>query len=366
MRSRKYRRVLTLATGLIGGLLDTSLAVSAPFGALPLHQAASSTPRRVIIDTDPGTDDAMAILLALNSHELDVQALTVVPGNVTAAQGLDNALRLVSLAGRCDIPVAGGAQHPLNQKLVTAEFWHGLNGLANIELPPPKCRADSRFGPDLIIELVHRFPHEITLVPIGPETNIALAVSKDPSIVPLVRDVVIMGGSISGGNVNASAEANIYGDPEAAQIVFNAGWPITMVGLDVGNRTLVTRAHVAQLARTHGPENDFVVGVLNFLEDLSEKYGYQGVPMYDPLAVGVAIDPGLVTADSMRVDIETRGQFTRGETVANRTNTVERDVPHEGRLWIEAIDHVQPNARVAVAVKAEDFIQMFVGRIAGK
>jgi inosine-uridine nucleoside N-ribohydrolase len=330
------------------------------------YQAAASGPHKVIIDTDPGTDDAMAILLALNSPELDVQALTVVPGNVTAAQGLDNALKLVSLAGRCDVPVAAGAQHPLNQKLVTAEFWHGLNGLANIELPSPKCRADPRFGPDLIIELVHKFPHQITLVPIGPETNIALAVSKDPSIVPLVHDVVIMGGSISGGNVNASAEANIYGDPEAAQIVFTAGWPITMVGLDVGNRTLVTRAHLAQLARTHGPENDFVVAVLNFLEDLSDKYGYQGVPMYDPLAVGAAINPGIIAAQPMRVDIETRGQFTRGETVANRTNTVERDVPHEGRLWIEAVDKVQPNATVAVAVKAEDFIKMFIGRIAGK
>jgi inosine-uridine nucleoside N-ribohydrolase len=366
MTNAKDGRALTVATRAVMGSLATSLVISSLFGAAPLYQASPSAPRKVIIDTDPGTDDAMAILLALNSTELDVRALTVVPGNVTAAQGLDNALRLVSLAGRCDIPVAGGAQHPLNQKLVTAEFWHGLNGLANIELPSPKCRADARFGPDLIIELVHKFPHEITLVPIGPETNIALAVSKDPSIVPLVRDVVIMGGSISGGNVNASAEANIYGDPEAAQIVFNAGWPITMVGLDVGNRTLVTRAHLAQLSRTHGPENDFVVGVLNFLEDLSEKYGYQGVPMYDPLAVGVAIDPRLVTADPMRVDIETRGQFTRGETVANRANTVERNVPHEGRLWIEAVDHVQPNARVAVAVKAEDFIQMFVGRIMGK
>ena len=329
------------------------------------NQAVAS-PRKVIIDTDPGTDDAMAILLALNSPELEVQALTVVPGNVTAEQGLGNALRLVSLAGRCDVPVAGGAKHPLSQTLVTAEFWHGRNGLANIELPAPSCKADSRFGPDLIIELVHKYPHQITLVPIGPETNIALAVSKDPSIVPLVRDVVIMGGSISGGNVNAAAEANIYGDPEAAQIVFNAGWPITMVGLDVGNRTLVTRAHVNELAGTHGPENDFVVRVLNFLEDLSEKYGYQGVPMYDPLAVGAAIDPGIVTARPMRVDIETRGQYTRGETVANRTNTLERNVPHDGRLWIEAVDPVRPNARVAVDVRAEQFIRTFLERIAGK
>lgn len=183
---------------------------------------------------------------------------------------------------------------------------------------------------------------------------------------PLVRDVVIMGGSISGGNVNASAEANIYGDPEAAQIVFNAGWPITMVGLDVGNKTLVTRAHIAQLEHTHGPENDFVAGVLKFLVDLSGKYGMSGVPMYDPLAMGVAIDLTIVTTAAMRVDIETRGQFTRGETVANRTNAVERNVPHDGRLWIEAVDPVTPNAKVAVDVNADRFISMFLQRIAGK
>jgi purine nucleosidase len=338
---------------------DASLATGA-------KQNFESPPRKVIIDTDPGTDDAMAILLALNSPELEVQALTVVPGNVTAAQGLDNALRLVSLAGRCDVPVAHGAEHPLNQELITAEFWHGRNGLANIELPPSKCRADPRFGPDLIIELVHRYPHEITLVPIGPETNIALAVSKDPSIVPLVRELVIMGGSISGGNVNAAAEANIYGDPEAAQIVFNAGWPITMVGLDVGNKTLVTRAHISQLERTRGPENDFVVGVLKFLIGLSEKFGMPGVPMYDPLAVGAAIDSAVVSTQAMQVDIETRGEFTRGETVANRTNTVERHAPHEGRLWIEALDKVTPNAKVAIEVNADRFISMFLQRIAGK
>src|SRR5208283_5548406 len=147
--------------------------------------ALAQTPRRVIIDTDPGVDDAMAILLALNSPELKVEALTVVPGNVDGRQGLENALKLVSLAGRCDVIVAGGAQHPLNQKLITAQFWHGPNGLAGVELPTSKCSADSRFGPDLIIETVHKYPHEVTLIPVGPLTNIALAVSKEPSIVPL-------------------------------------------------------------------------------------------------------------------------------------------------------------------------------------
>src|SRR6476660_2320218 len=155
-----------------------------------LTHALAQAPQRVIIDTDPGIDDAMAILLALNSPELKVEALTVVPGNVDGRQGLENALKIASLAQRCDLPVAGGAQHPLNQKLVTAQFWHGKNGLAGVELPASKCKADPRFGPDLIIELVHKYPHEVTLIPVGPLTNIALAVSKDPSIVPLVKNIV--------------------------------------------------------------------------------------------------------------------------------------------------------------------------------
>ena len=328
--------------------------------------ANAGAAKKVIIDTDPGTDDAVAILLALNSPELDVAALTVVPGNVTAQQGLENALKLASLANRCDIPVAGGAQHPLFQKLITAEFWHGKNGLANVELPASKCKADGRFGPDLIIQMVHDHPHEITLLPIGPETNIALAVLKDPSIVPLVKEVIVMGGSISGGNVNAAAEANIYNDPEAAQIVFQAGWPLTMAGLDVGNATLFTRGHIQQLGKTHGPENDFMVAVMTHLVRLSESFGETGTPMYDPLAIGAAIDPTIVKTKAMHVEVETRGDYTRGETVANRQNSVERNVLHGDRYIIEGVDKVNPNVQVCVGVDSERFIQLFIARLQGK
>ncbi len=331
--------------------------------ALPASAAAS---RKVIFDTDPGTDDALALMLALNSPELDVRAITVVPGNVTASQGLENALRMVSLANRCDIPVAAGAQHPLFQKLITAEFWHGKNGLANIELPASKCKVDSHFGPDLIIQMVHAAPHEITLVPVGPLTNIALALLKDPSIVPLVKEVIIMGGAIGGGNVNAAAEANIYNDPEAAQIVFQAGWPLTMVGLDVGDKTLFSKKYLDQLGQTHGPVNDFIYGVGKYLVDLSAQFGSPGSPMYDPLAVGVAIDATLVKAPEMHVDVETRGEFTRGETVANRHGMVERNVLHGDRYVIEGIDKVAPNAKVCVDVDADRFLQLFVSRIKGK
>ena len=325
-----------------------------------------TTPRRVIIDTDPGTDDAMAIILALNSPELKVEALTVVPGNVDGRQGLENALKIVSLAGRCDVIVAGGAQHPLNQKLITAQFWHGKNGLADVELPPSKCKADPRFGPDLIIEMIHRFPHEITLIPVGPLTNIALAVSKDPSIAGLVKDIVIMGGSITGGNVNGAAEANIYNDPEAAQIVFHAGWMVTMVGSDVGERTLITRKYLALLQSSHGPQSDFIAKIADFYLTRSEKSGYSGAAMYDPLAVGIALDPTLGTLKEMHVDVETKGEFTRGETVANRMGSNENNVLHGDHYEIEGVIELKPNARVCLASDADRFLQLFVSRVKGK
>jgi purine nucleosidase len=334
--------------------------------AITLAIPASSTTRKIILDTDPGSDDAMALMLALNSPELDVRAVTVVPGNVTAKQGLENALRMVSLANRCDIPVAAGAQHPLFQKLITAEFWHGKNGLANIELPPSKCKVDPRYGPDLIIEMVHAAPHEITLVPVGPLTNIALAVERDPSIVPLVKEVILMGGSITGGNSTAAAEANIYNDPEAAQIVFQAGWPLTMVGLDVGDKTLLSSKYLDQIGQTHGPVNDFIYQVAHYLIDLSAQFGFNGTPMYDPLAVGVAIDASLVKAPPMHVDVETRGKFTRGETVANRHGVVERNVLHGDRYMVEGLDKVEPNAKVCTEVDADRFLQLFVSRMRGK
>jgi purine nucleosidase len=350
--SRLYRRA---TPALAAAMLLVSLLIS-----------PASAAKKIILDTDPGSDDALALMLALNSPELDVRAITVVPGNVTAQMGLENALRMVSLANRCDIPVAAGAQHPLFQKLITAEFFHGKNGLANVELPPSKCKVDTHFGPDLIIQLVHASPHEITLVPVGPLTNIALAVEKDPSIVPLVKEVILMGGSLNGGNVNASAEANIYNDPEAAQIVFQAGWPVTMVGLEVGDKALFTKKYLDQLSSTHGPINDFIVAVLKYLVALDAQFGAAGTPMYDPSAVAVAIDPTLVKTQDMHVDVETRGDFTRGETVGNRRGAIERNVLHGDRYVVEAVDKVEPNAKVCVDVDADRFLQFFVARIQGK
>ena len=344
------------------------VALLTALAAAGLAGPAESQPSRrpVIIDTDPGTDDAMAILLALNSPEVDVRAFTVVGGNVPQAQALENALRLVTLAGRCDIPIARGAARPLAQRLITAEFVHGKNGMGDIELPASRCTADKRFAPDLIIEMVRAMPGQLTLVPVGPLTNIALAVLKDPGIVPLVKEVVIMGGSLTEGNVTAAAEANVYNDPEAAQVVFQAGWKVTMVGLDVTHRTNFGKAHLGRLARTHGTQNDFATRVMEFLVALSAKFGGEGTPMHDPLAMGVAIDPSFVKTRHMRIEVETRGEFTRGATVGNRNNVVEHNELQGDRYVMTGIDRVEPNAHVAVEVDAERFMSFFIDRLAGK
>ena len=335
-----------------------------------LASASLGAPRQVIIDTDPGTDDAIAIMLALNSPELVVRALTVVPGNVTAAQGLDNALRLVSLAHRCDVPVAAGAKKPFISILTTGEAWHGKNGLADIQLPAPTCTVDRRWAPDLIIEMIHAAPHELSLIAIGPLTNIALAVEKDPSIVALVKDVIIMGGSISGGNVTPAAEFNIYTDPEAAQIVFAAGWTVTMVGLDVCDKTLLTRAKLELLAHEAEPIGRFVYAVGEFLVGKAQQSGKTGTAMYDPLAVGVAIDSTLVQTVPLHVEIETNGALTRGETVANRGGVVKRrelrSFPDGDRYVITGVEPAIRNTRVATTVQADRFIDLLVSRIHGK
>ena len=332
--------------------------------------AAGGAPRQVIIDTDPGTDDAIAIMLALNSPELAVRALTVVAGNVPAAQGLDNALRLVSLARRCDLPVAIGAQRPLVGILTTAELYHGKNGLGDVQLPPATCAADKRWAPDLIVDLVHGAPHEITLITIGPLTNIALALSKDPSIVPLVKEVIMMGGSISGGNASPAAEFNVYVDPEAAKIVFEAGWPLTMVGLDVGDKALLTRSHLAALAHEHSPTAQLVSEIGGFLLQRADRAGLAGAPMYDPLAIGVAIDRTIVQAVPMHVDVETTGRVTRGETVTNRSGKVSRHelrtFPEGDRYVATGAERVAPNADVATTVDGERFAQLLLSRIEGK
>jgi purine nucleosidase len=333
---------------------------------LGMAQAApAQTADRVIVDTDPGTDDALAILLALRSPELRVEALTVVAGNVTAAVGLENALKIVSLAGRCDLPVAEGAQRPLHAKLNIEPFWNGPGGLGGAELPPAQCKADPRFGPDVIIDLVHKYPHEITIIGVGPETNLALAILKDPTIVPLVKRVVLMAGSISGGNVNGAAEFNVYCDPDAADLVFRAGWPVTMVGLDVTEITLISSAQVDEIERSGGAEAKFAAVVARFQVSLYQGTGFRGGAIHDALAVGAAIDPSFFKLRTMRIDVETEGRIARGETVANRLGTVDHVVDKGDHLETVGVDEVKPNAQVAVGIDAERFLKLFITRLSG-
>jgi uridine nucleosidase len=363
----KFARLISLLS--LVWLLPVSVALPARAGDPAASKMAPPPPaevKKVIIDTDPGTDDAMAILLALNSPELNVIGISVVPGNVPGKLGLENALRVVSLANRCDIPVTGGALKPLFQELISGEGWHGKNGLGDVETPPSKCKADPRFGADMIVQMVHANPHEITLIPIGPLTNIALAIQRDPSIVPLVKEVIIMGGAINGGNSTAVAEANIHGDPEAAQIVFQAGWKLTMCTLGIGNKTPFTHKEIAQLAKTHGPQNDFAVKVITRQADFAAKAGYGGMPMYDATAVGMAIDPTLIKTELWHVDVETEGKFTRGETVANRENRIERDVWRGDRFVFEGWDDVPANAHVSVDIESDRFLQLVISRLSGK
>jgi purine nucleosidase len=343
-------------------LIFFTTAVVSGFAVAPAARA--QTAERVIIDTDPGTDDALAILLALRSPELHVEALTVVAGNVTAPVGLANALKIVSLAGRCDLPVAEGAQHPLHAKLNIEPFWNGPNGLGGAELPPARCKADPRFGPDLIIELVRKYPHEITIIGVGPETNLALALLKDPAIVPLVKRVVLMAGSISGGNVNGAAEFNVYCDPDSADLVFRAGWPITMVGLDVTEITLISSAQVNEIERGGTPEAKFAAAVARFQVGLYQGTGFGGGAIHDALAVGAVIDPSFLKLRAMRIDVETEGRVARGETVANRLGTVDHVVDKGDHLETVGVDEVKPNAQVAVGIDADRFLKMFVSRLA--
>jgi inosine-uridine nucleoside N-ribohydrolase len=330
--------------------LLATLFVSAAMAAAGADPTAGN-PRRVILDVDPGIDDAMALLLAMQSPELKIEAVTVVSGNVAVDVGAENALKLVELAGRTDIPVAKGAKRPLLRELTTATSVHGDNGLGGVELPAPRKQLDPRHAVDLIIEIVNANPGEITLVPVGPLTNIALALIKEPEIRAKIPEIILMGGSVVGGNVTPAAEFNIHSDAEAAKVVFNSGIPITMVGLGATSQTVLRRPDLAELRNSGSPIAKAIAGMAGFYIRVYESRGRPGAFLHDPLAVGMAIDKSLATKmQPMRVDIETKGEFTYGMTVANRTLRV-------------AGKTVQPNAEVPLVVDGERFVRMFLDRV---
>lgn len=275
--------------------------------------------RKIIIDTDPGQDDAVAILLALASPELEVLGLTVVAGNVPLPHTERNARMLCELAGRPDLPVYAGADAPLSRKLVTAEHVHGKTGLDGVTLPPPTMPLAPGHAVDFLIETLRREPAgSVTLVPIGPLTNIALAFQRAPDIVPRVQEIVLMGGAyFEVGNVTPTAEFNIYVDPEAAKLVFAAGAPITVMPLDVTHKALTSRAWVEEM-RAMGRLGQAIASWTDFFERYDrEKYGSHGAPLHDPCTIAWLLEPRLFTGRYINVEIETRGEYTLGMTVAD-------------------------------------------------
>lgn len=312
--------------------------------------ASPSAPRRILIDCDPGIDDALALLLALRSPELRVEAVTVTAGNVPADRGAANALQLLELAGRSEIPVAMGARRPLLRPLITGEAIHGENGLGGVDLPAPAARLDRRHAADLIIELVTAHPGEITLVAIAPLTNLALALSKEPSIASLIAEIILMGGSLGAGNITPAAEYNIFADAEAARIVFHAGIPITMLQLTATCQAVLTRRHLEEWKASGSPVAAAAAAMADHYLSVYERRGLPGGHLHDPLAVGLAIDKTLVLAsERLRVEIETRGEFTDGATVADRRPGRSEDRP--------------PNAEVPLRIDGERFVRLLVERL---
>lgn len=273
--------------------------------------------RKIIIDTDPGVDDTMAIFFALKSPELDVIGLTTIFGNVHTSLATTNALRLLEIAGRADIPVAHGADHPLATPFAgPVPYVHGDDGQGNVHLPPPSGKPLDTSAAQFIVEQVMRHPGEVTLVPIGPLTNIALAIRLEPRIVSAVRDVVLMGGNALGpGNATPAAEANIHNDPEAADVVFGAGWPITMVGLDVTEKTLMTPEHLAEYERIPNPMAQHVARIVPFYLKFYQEWGdLDGIHVHDSSAIAYLINPGLYTVKSFPMRVDTSNDISRGKT----------------------------------------------------
>src|SRR5438309_701219 len=287
--------------------------------ALPLDEKQSDRapgPHRVIIDTDPGVDDALALLLAMRSPELKIEGITAVAGNVPLELSMPNALRMVAIAGSEDIPVAAGAKGPLLRRLVTATYAHGENGLGGAVFPEPKRKPVPETAAEFIRQIVRKYPGEVTLLTIGPLTNVAAALQSDAELARMVRGLVMMGGSLSGGNITPAAEFNIYVDPEAARIVFQSGIPITMVGLDVTRKTALTETHVQKLESGQNPVSQAAAKIARNAIAHNRQQGFAVDPhMHDSLAVAAFLDPSLLKFEDYYVDVETAGELTAGETV---------------------------------------------------
>ncbi|MFN3546743.1 MAG: nucleoside hydrolase [Mesorhizobium sp.] len=286
-----------------------------------------SAARRIIIDTDPGQDDAVAILLALASPELEVLGITAVAGNVPLALTQKNARMICELAGRPDVMVYAGSVRPLVRRLVTAEHVHGRTGLDGPTLPEPTMPLQEKHAVDFIVEtLLAEEPGTVTLCPLGPLTNIAAALNRAPEIAGRIREIVLMGGGFfEGGNVTPAAEFNIYVDPHAAEIVFSSGVPIVMMPLDVTHKALTTARRVAAFRALGTRVGIATAEMLEFFERFDEeKYGSDGGPLHDPCVIAYLLRPDLFGGRRCNVAVETASEITLGMTVIDWWGVTDR------------------------------------------
>lgn len=275
--------------------------------------------KKIILDCDPGHDDAIAILLAQGNPNIDLLAITTVVGNQTLEKVSRNALAIAEIANIHNIPIAKGAARPLVREVETAPSIHGESGMDGPVLPEPQCQFAEQHAVNLIIDLIMSHPEKtITLVPTGGLTNIALAARMEPKIIDRVKEVVLMGGGYHTGNWSAVAEFNIKIDPEAAHIVFNAGWNVTMVGLDLTHQALATPDVVERFSAMNTPAGQFVVELLEFFGKMyKQNQGFDYPPVHDPCAVAYVIDPSLIEVQQVPVNIELTGTHTLGMTVTD-------------------------------------------------
>lgn len=307
-------------------------------------------PRKIIIDTDPGQDDAVAILLALASPELDVLGITCVAGNVPLSLTVINARKVCELAGRPGTRVFAGAEKPLARDLVTAEYVHGKTGLDGYPLPDPAMPVEDTHAVQFIIETIRgEAPGTVTLCPLGPLTNIAAALRQAPDIAERIAEIVLMGGAyFEVGNVTPAAEFNIYVDPEAAAEVFGAGIKLTVLPLDVTHKALTTKAHIAGFRALDNRIGQAVAGWTDFFERFDmEKYGSPGAPLHDPCVIAYLLKPDLFSGRFINVEIETQSDLTLGMTVAD---------------WWGVTDRA-PNATFIGDVDADGFFALLTERI---
>jgi purine nucleosidase len=307
-------------------------------------------PRKIIIDTDPGQDDAVAILTALASPELDVLGIVAVAGNVPLKLTEKNARKLCELAGKPDAKVFAGAVRPMVRTLVTAEEVHGKTGLDGPVLPEPTMKLQTQHGVDFIVETLMAEPKgAVTLCPLGPLTNIALAMVREPRIAPRIREIVLMGGGyFEGGNVTPSAEFNIYVDPHAADIVFRSGVPIVMMPLDVTHKALTTARRIKAFRDLGNRSGIATAEMLEFFERFDEhKYGTDGGPLHDPCVIAYVLKPELFKGRHVNVSIETVSELTMGATVVD--------------WW--GVTKLPKNATVMGSVDADGFFALLIERI---